>query len=42
VEIYKRQPEGWDDEKFAERKAINDRIANGFRLFGKYYRGLWD
>ena len=42
VEIYKRQPEGWDGEKFAERKVINDRIANGFRLFGKYYRGLWD
>ena len=20
----------------------NDRIANGLRLFGKYYRGLWD
>lgn len=23
-------------------KAYNDRIANGLRLFGKYYRGLWD
>lgn len=22
--------------------AYNDRIANGLRLFGKYYRGLWD
>jgi hypothetical protein len=42
MEIYKREPEGWDDEKFAERKVINDRIQNGFRLFGKYYRGLWD
>jgi hypothetical protein len=42
VEIYKREPEGWDDDKFAERKVIDDRIANGFRLFGKYYRGLWD
>ena len=42
MEIYKREPEGWDDDKFAERKVINDRIANGFRLFGKYYRGLWD
>jgi hypothetical protein len=42
MEIYKREPEGWDDEKFAERKIIQDRIANGFRLFGKYYQGLWD
>lgn len=23
-------------------KAHNERIANGLRLFGKYYRGLWD
>jgi hypothetical protein len=23
-------------------KAHNERIANGMRLFGKYYRGLWD
>ena len=23
-------------------KAYHDRIANGLRLFGKYYRGLWD
>ena len=23
-------------------KVINDRIANGLQLFGKYYRGLWD
>jgi hypothetical protein len=23
-------------------KEYNDRINNGFRLFGKYYRGLWD
>ena len=22
--------------------AVNKRIDNGFRLFGKYYRGLWD
>lgn len=21
---------------------VEDRIANGFRLFGKYYQGLWD
>ena len=42
MNIYNREPGGWDDDKFAERKVINDRIANGFRLFGKYYRGLWD
>ena len=23
-------------------KAHQDRKANGFRLFGKYYQGLWD
>lgn len=23
-------------------EAINKRMENGFRLFGKYYRGLWD
>jgi hypothetical protein len=23
-------------------QAINRRMDNGFRLFGKYYRGLWD
>jgi hypothetical protein len=24
------------------RKAYGDRIANGYRLFGKYYQALWD
>jgi len=24
------------------RKVCETRIANGFRLFGKYYQGLWD
>lgn len=24
------------------RKKYHDRIENGFRLFGKYYNGLWD
>jgi hypothetical protein len=24
------------------RKAYYDRVRNGFRLFGKYYEGLWD
>lgn len=23
-------------------KAVHDRMKNGFRLFGKYYEGLWD
>ena len=23
-------------------KVVEDRITNGFRLFGKYYQGLWD
>jgi len=26
----------------AGRQIVQDRIANGFRLFGKYYEGLWD
>lgn len=29
----------WDIEA---SKAYHDRIKNGLRLFGKYYRGLWD
>jgi len=28
-----------DDEG---RKAHQERMSNGFRLFGKYYEGLWD
>jgi hypothetical protein len=23
-------------------KKVQDRIENGYRLFGKYYRNLWD
>jgi len=23
-------------------KVVHERIANGFKLFGKYYRNLWD
>jgi hypothetical protein len=30
---------GWNLE---ESKAYQDRIKNGLRLFGKYYRALWD
>jgi hypothetical protein len=29
----------WDIEG---RKVYQDRISNGFRLFGKYYENLWD
>lgn len=29
-------------EDMKKRKAYEDRISNGFRLFGKYYNGLWD
>lgn len=34
-----RVPYIWDD---AGRKAHQERMTNGFRLFGKYYEGLWD
>lgn len=27
---------------WAEREKYQQRITNGFRLFGKYYEGLWD
>jgi hypothetical protein len=37
--FYDTETRQWDME--AARKH-NDRIANGLRLFGKYYRGLWD
>ena len=30
------------DEYFAENKKFNDRKANAFKLFGRYYRALWD
>ena len=42
TQIYMREPQGWDDAKLEEAKIIQDRINNGFRLFGKYYQGLWD
>jgi hypothetical protein len=29
-------------DDMAEARKEQDRIANGFRLFGKYYEGLWD
>ena len=33
-------PDYWVDREGI--KEYNDKINNGFRLFGKYYRGLWD
>ena len=33
-------PDYWVDRDAI--KEYNDRINNGFRLFGKYYRSLWD
>jgi hypothetical protein len=31
--------DNWDEKYFTKEY---DRIRNGFRLFGKYYQGLWD
>lgn len=42
MRIYEKHGEDWPPEALAERKAIQERISNGFRLFGKYYQGLWD
>lgn len=37
----------WEDEYYDRKdydgmREVQKRIANGFRLFGKYYEGLWD
>lgn len=37
----------WEDEYFERKdydamREVEKRIANGYRLFGKYYQGLWD
>jgi hypothetical protein len=42
LRIYEKHGNDWPPAALAERKVIQDRIANGFRLFGKYYQGLWD
>lgn len=41
--------DNWDDEfwkglqcDWDARKVVENRIQNGFELFGKYYQGLWD
>ena len=33
-------PDYWVD--YEGIREYNKRISNGFRLFGKYYQGLWD
>jgi hypothetical protein len=38
MEFYSEE-NGWDVEN---HKKYDQRIANGLRLFGKYYRALWD
>jgi hypothetical protein len=38
----KRGPNHTLDCDMEGMKKYSDRIANGFRLFGKYYQGLWD
>jgi len=40
VQMTQTNPDYWVDREGI--KEYNDRINNGFRLFGKYYRGLWD
>jgi hypothetical protein len=39
-EMKQKNPDYWVDRDGI--KEYNNRINNGFRLFGKYYRGLWD
>ena len=42
---YFRMDQGANDTHVYDEegaKKVQDRISNGFRLFGKYYEGLWD
>lgn len=32
----------WEDVEWEERRVIEERIQNGFVLFGKYFQSLWD
>lgn len=32
----------WDGVEWEERRVIEERIQNGFVLFGKYFQSLWD
>jgi hypothetical protein len=38
-ELFYTEEKGWDREAM---NAHEERIKNGLRLFGKYFRGLWD
>ena len=40
MQLNQINPDYWVD--YEGMKVYNDRIQNGFRLFGKYYQGLWD
>jgi hypothetical protein len=37
-----RGPNDTKEYDWEGRKKYQERISNGFRLFGKYYQGLWD
>ena len=37
-----RDPEDTSKTDWEGKKAYQNRISNGFRLFGKYYQSLWD
>jgi hypothetical protein len=37
--FYNQETKEWD---FEAHNAYNERIKNGLRLFGRYYRALWD
>jgi hypothetical protein len=39
IEFYNKETDTYD---FEAADKYNERIANGLRLFGKYYRSLWD
>jgi predicted butyrate kinase (DUF1464 family) len=46
-EFYTPPAGEWSVENLGEidiegRKKVQDRLTNGFRLFGKYYQSLWD
>ena len=41
-EFYEMKSTGKSKIDWDGRKAFQERISNGFRLFGKYYESLWD
>ena len=41
-EWYEMKPSGTCKIDWDGRKKYQERISNGFRLFGKYYENLWD